>query len=83
MLIFHFIYNLDPIVTIKISSVVLSAIIYIVIILLTCLYQIDTEEYLFATIIMDYAIFSPLAFVVFLVVVLTLSILALAGYANK
>jgi len=83
MLIFHFIYNLDPIVTIKISSVALSAIVYIVIILLTCLYQIDTEEYLFATIIMDYAIFSPLAFVVFLVVVLTLSILALAGYANK
>ena len=82
MLIFHFMYNLSPIITIKISSVALSAIIYIVIILLICIYQIDMEDYLFAAIIMDYVIFSPIAFAVFLTVLLILLLLYLVALAN-
>jgi len=83
MLFCHFFYNLSPIITIKISSVALSAIIYIFIILLVCIHQIETEDYLFATIIMDYAIFSPIAFVVALIVFLLLLLLALSGSSNR
>jgi hypothetical protein len=83
MLTFHFMYNLSTEITIKISLVALSAIIYIVIILLICLYQIEMEDYLFAAIIMNYAIFSPIALAVFLAVALILLVLFLAASANR
>ena len=80
MLIFHFMCNLSPEITIKISSVALSAIAYIFIILLICIHHIDKEDYLFATIIMDYAIFSPMAFVVYYILLL---ILYLYSHSNS
>ena len=75
MITFHFLYHLSTAITIKISSIALSGIIYIIIIS-KIIYTIETEDYLFATIIMDYGIFWPLAFTILLIVYLISLILS-------
>lgn len=70
ILIFHFRWKLNPVITIKISSVLLSAIIYIGIISAICKNSFDTEYYLFATIIFNLAIFAPVAFLVFIALII-------------
>ena len=66
LLIFHYSWDLPPVITIKISSVALSAIIYIGIISVVCKNLIEKEHYLFAIIIFNLAIFAPVAFLVFI-----------------
>jgi hypothetical protein len=72
LIIFHFKWGLTPVITIKISSVLLSAIIYIGIITSVCKSLIDKEHYLFATIIFNLALFAPVAVLVFIAFLLLL-----------
>ena len=78
LLIFHFKWRLPPVITIKISSVLLSAIIYIGFISSICKDKKFREYYLFATIIFNLAIFAPVAFLVFIALLILLFILS--GY---
>lgn len=75
LLIFHYSWDLPPVITIKISSVALSAIIYIGIISVVCKNLIDKEHYLFATIIFNLAIFAPVAVLVFIALVIIITFL--------
>jgi len=68
LLIFHFVWIKDGLITFKISTVGLSEIIYLIIITKFSIYKV--EEYLFETIVFDLAIFSPLAFIIFIIVVI-------------
>ena len=75
LLIFHYSWDIPPVITIKISSVALSAIIYIGIISVVCKNLIDKEHYLFATIIFNLAIFAPVAVLVFIALVIIITFL--------
>ena len=68
LLIFHFVWIKDGLITFKISTVGLSEIIYLIIITKFSIYKV--EEYLFETIVFDLAIFSPLAFIIFIIAVI-------------
>ena len=75
LLIFHYSWDIPPVITIKISSVALSAIIYIGIISVVCKNLIDKEHFLFATIIFNLAIFAPVAVLVFIALVIIITFL--------
>jgi hypothetical protein len=75
LLIFHYRWDLTPVITIKISSVVLSAIIYIGLMSSICKNKIKEEYYIFATIIFNLTLFAPVAVIVFLVLAFILFIL--------
>ena len=68
LLIFHFGWIKDGLVTFKISTVGLSEILYIVFV---AIYSIEkVNKYLYATIVFDLAIFSPFAALVLLILVI-------------
>jgi len=69
LLVFHFVWIKDGLITFKISTVGLSEIIYLIIITKFSIRKV--HDYLFETIVFNLGIFSPLAFIVFIILVIS------------
>jgi hypothetical protein len=68
LVLFHYLLINDTVITIKISSVGLSEIIYIIIIIEITISRVEVEEYLFEAVIFNLGIFTPVAYLVLIAV---------------